>query len=157
MATLTAEELWAKKEEFDFTKLLEPYIEGGTKDHYVKRTMGTIIDYFINKKQYPIDVVGAAVLLVFFELKGGQVFHGDGTYGSKGRELITHIRQVCDGLLHKNLEGKFYQKIAEARAKELEEFIRTEIKIMTTPWWKRWYRRNFGKTILDIPVGIGRA
>jgi len=157
MAKLTEEEIWAKKEEFNFTKLLEPYTDGGTEDHYIQRTMGTIIDYFINKKQYPIDIVGAAVLLTFFKLKDGGVFHGDGTYGSKGRELVTYIRQICDRLLQTNLEGKFYQKIAEARAKELSEFIKNEVARATTPWWKRWYRRNFDKTIVDVLVGIGRA
>lgn len=152
VATLTEEEIWQRKQEFDFTKLLSAYTEGGTKDHPVTRTMGTITDYFLNKKKYPIDVVGAAILLVFFELKNGRVFHGDGSYGSMGRELVTYIRIVCDRLLHGQLEDQVYKKIAESRMKELEDFIKSEIKYLTRPFWKRWFGNDQDVVINFSPV-----
>jgi hypothetical protein len=129
----TREELLAEKS-FNFDELLEPYKEGGTKDQPVERTMGTIVDYFKNKKKYPPDVFGGAIMITFEEMKRGKVFKGHGAtlpgphrevfykpggYGAPGRELVTYIRVKCDQLMaerHKQEMGVFAQKIIEAAA-----------------------------------------
>lgn len=102
----TAQELAAERE-LNFDTILEPYREGGTKENPVTRTVGTIMDYFMNKKKYPPEIVAASVLTVFKEIKDGKEFRGDGTYGSPGREMITYIRVRCDQLLHKKQEQEF--------------------------------------------------
>ena len=66
-----------------------------------------MVNYLINKKKYPIDVAGAAILIVFTEMFNGRVFKGDGSFGSKGRELITSIRITCDRLLQNKMQDKF--------------------------------------------------
>lgn len=134
---LTPEKIWEKKNQFSFEGLLKPYSEGGTVNQPVQRTIGTMVDYFINKKQYPIDVVGAAILMTFMEMKDGLQFKGDGEYGSKGRELVTYIRKRCDIVLHERLQSAVYQSIAEQRM----PFIRALIDELTTlkiyPRWKK--------------------
>jgi len=94
-------------EQLDFEELLEPYREGGrSAEHPTRRTIGTITDYLLHKKKYPKEVVGAALLAVFLELKAGKVFEGDGTYGSPGRQFVTYIRHTCDTLNRRRLEDE---------------------------------------------------
>jgi len=140
---LTADEIWAKKD-FSFSKLLEPYVQGGTESQPVKRTIGTIMDWLINKKKYPVDVAGAGLLFLFMDLKGGKMFEGDGSYGSPGRALVTNLRFICDGLLRGKLTNVFYQQIAEGKIKEVSEFAMIAavdvwpffLKPFLSSWWK---------------------
>lgn len=130
-------EIWAEKSAFDFEKLLDPYREGGTQNQPVRRTMGTIIDFLVNKKKYPVDVVGAAILIVFTELFNGKQFSGDGTFGSMGRELVTYIRMTCDKLLQKKKQDEVFAAIAGGRFAYINEFIKRSVQIDTYPWWKK--------------------
>ena len=112
----------------DFNKLLIPYNKGGTERDNVERTMGTIINYFLNKKCYPIDVVGASIFMIFMFLDAGGKFRGDGSYGSPGRELITSIRIKCDELLAIKLESITYQTFIEQFAAGLTYHIKPTLK-----------------------------
>ena len=120
----------------NFDKLLEPYKDGGVENRPVERTMGTIMDYFLNKKQYPMEIVGGAVFLVFNWLNTGGEFKGNAKYGSRGAELVTSIRMKCDDLLRQRLEGETYKAFLEMYAGEL--------KICIVPGWERkflkWWR-----------------
>ena len=145
----SAEEIWAEKSRFSFDKLLEPYTEGGTVDKPVVRTIGTIFDFLINKKKYPLDVAGAALLIVFNELFEGKEFAGDGTYGSKGRELVSYIRVKCDDISQNKLKMQVFENIAGAKMEVLEnlswEMVRNSIPkplipIMPGTW--RWLRKR---------------
>ena len=132
------EEIWAEKDSFNFEKLLEPYSEGGQQHRPVKRTIGIILDWLINKKKYPIEVVGAAILVVFWELhKTGKSFAGDGTYGSKGRELDLYIRKTCDKLLENKLQDKVFASIAGGRMAMIQEFINREVSLKTYGWYRK--------------------
>jgi hypothetical protein len=140
---LTEKELWEKQQEWDFSLMLEPYKEGGTETHPVERTFGTILDYLLNRKKYSPEVAGAAILLVFMEMRNGKRFLGDGSYGSPGRELITAIRVMCDKLNQRQLQGDMYQRLAEARMEEMKAFIESEVLTQTMPeWGTPWYKRG---------------
>jgi len=144
-----AKEIWDEKNRFNFDELLKPYIEGGAEPNPVKRTVGTILDYLINKKRYPVDVAGAAFLIVFKGLFDGHEYKGDGTYGSKGRELVTAIRLKCDEINQQRLRSQTFETIAGARLSILEELIwdtsrrmMPKIFIPIAPASWRWLRRR---------------
>ena len=127
-----------------FEKLLNPYVKGGTKSNPVKRSMGTIIDYLINKKGYPIDIVGASIFYVFFWLNAGNEFKGDESYGSKGKELVTAIRLKCDELLKERLISLNHEIFVEQFASQLPKVIMKDIikhlvssrKRKLLAWWR---------------------
>ena len=82
--------------ELNFNKLLEPYREGGTKESPVIRTLETITSKLITAHKFPPDIVGAALLKVFYEMaNNGLIFKGNGSYGSKGAELFSCIKAQC--------------------------------------------------------------
>lgn len=97
----------------DFNALLEPYKEGGTESDPVERNIGTITDYLLTRKKYSYDIVGKAIFKVFIELSNGLEFEGDGSYGSKGREMVTYLRKTCDLLNHKELKVNIEKFILE--------------------------------------------
>lgn len=138
----SAKEIWDEKSAFDFEKLLDPYREGGTPDQPVARCMGTIVDFLVNKKRYPVDVAGAAILIVFTEMFRGREFAGDGSYGSKGRELITAIRLACDRLLQNKMQDKVFASIAGGRMAMINEFIGREVELRTYPRWRKIFGRK---------------
>ncbi len=123
-------------------KLIEPYENGGTESHPTKRTLGTIIDYLLNKKLYPMEIVGGAIFLVFNWLNSGGRFRGDGFYGSKGRELVSAIRIKCDEMLHQRIKAETLEVFVELYANEL--------RVAIIPGWKRrflswWHGRDIFK------------
>jgi len=140
---LTREEIEAKRYQFDFDKLLDPYREGGTENQPVRRTMGTILDYLLNKKKYSLDIVGAAILSIFIRMNNeGLKFEGDGTYGSPGAQLVTNIRVACDKLVHAKLKGALYEQIARGRMDEMKTFIENQQLVTIAPLVTRaWYQK----------------
>ncbi len=120
----------------NFNQLLIPYNKGGTEREQVERTMGTIIDYLLNKKGYPLDIVSAAIFTVFMWLNTGGRFLGDGSYGSPGRELITAIRIKCDELFQLKLESTTYQVFVEQYAAELACYLKPTLKHKFIRWLK---------------------
>lgn len=146
-ALKNSDEIWAEKGAFDFEKLLEPYREGGQRDRPVKRTMGIMIDWLVNKKQYPVEVVGGAILIVFWEMFKGKEFSGDEKYGSKGRELDQYVRITCDKLLNQKLQDKVFASIAGGRMAMINEFINREVAIKTYPRIKKIFCRSKWKAM----------
>jgi len=121
----------------DFDKLLEPYRDGGTENKPVERTIGTIIDYLINKKGYPLDTVGAAIFTIFFRLDAGLVYKGDGSYGSKGRELVTSIRMLCDEYTRTKLTAVSNALFLEQFGENLKSILTPKSKKQKLMgWWK---------------------
>jgi len=148
---MTEKELYDKKESeaFDFEKLLDPYRDGNTKEHPVRRTMGTIVDWLVNKKKYPVEVAGGAILIVFNELYKGKKFSGDGSYGSAGNDLVQYIRQACDKLLQQKMQEKVFAAIAGGRMAMINEFINREVAIKTYPRYKKIFCRKKWKAMQD--------
>jgi hypothetical protein len=129
-------------DEFNFEKLLDPYREGGTVEEPVRRTMGSMVDYLINKRKYPIEIVGAAILIVFTEMKNGRRFEGDGSYGSRGRELLTAIRNTCNLLNQNRLQKEMYQFIAENVFRKIAEWAAQEAVRQRKPWYRRLFSKR---------------
>lgn len=138
----SAKDIWDEKSAFSFETLLDPYREGGTPDQPVQRCMGTIVDFLVNKKKYPVDVAGAGILIVFTEMFKGRAFNGDGSYGSKGRELVTAIRMTCDKLLQNKMQDKVFASIAGGRMAMIQEFINREVELKTYPRLKKIFGRK---------------
>ncbi len=77
---------------FDIEKLIKPYRKGGTPDDKVERNLSTIATKLIVGNKLPVEVVGAAIFKVLNEMACGLMFKGDGTYGSRGREMFCCIK-----------------------------------------------------------------
>ena len=81
---------------FDMNEALKPYRSGGTKDNPVRRTLETISGKLIIANRIPPEIVGSAIFKTFYDLQhNGLKFEGNGTYGSAGRDLYTHIKNQC--------------------------------------------------------------
>lgn len=65
----TPAQIWDEKKVFDFSTIIKHYSMGGTKEVPVTRTWGTVVDYLLNKKGYPPDIVGSAIMLTFLRIK----------------------------------------------------------------------------------------
>ncbi|MHC4691036.1 MAG: hypothetical protein ACYS5F_15625, partial [Planctomycetota bacterium] len=76
---MTQKEVYDKlEEEWDFEKLLEPYRRGGpNQQNEVRRTWGTLIDWLINARKFPPEVVGSAIFLVWMKIKRDGHFKPD--------------------------------------------------------------------------------
>ena len=128
--------------EFSFERLLDPYREGGTPEQPVRRTMGSIVDYLVNRKKYSMEVAGAAVLIVFTEMKNGRKFKGNGSYGSPGAELVSEIRRVCDRLSRDNQQKQMYQFIADNVFKTIAQWAADEAIRQRKPWYRRLFSKE---------------
>lgn len=127
--------------DFDFEKLLESYHDGGTEDRPVRRTYGTIIDYLVNKKGYGKEIVGAAILTIFLQIYSGKAFEGDGSYGSKGRELVTAIRIECDRLNQQKMSADMFEWMAQNVFQYIANQAAREAVAARKPWYKRLLRK----------------
>jgi len=126
--------------DFNFESLLDPYREGGpSKEEPVRRTWGTIIAWLTGKLRFDMEVVGAAILLVAMELKRGREFKGDGTYGSKGRELVNHIKEVCLEITKRNQTDKVFSLMGKKMYQQIEPMIAEKIRKSLKPWWRRLF------------------
>lgn len=153
----------SKQTAFDFNRLLKPYQEAGTENNKVTRTMGLIIDYLVNKKKYGIDIVGAAIMIVFWGLYSGKKFVVDGSYGSAGRELVTNIRMVCDAINRERLASKLYKKVAESRFEDIKIMVMRAgfnmlpwfVKMWSVKYWKfKLWQRRTRKEIENHPCPV---
>ena len=95
-----------QKNVFNIDKLLKPYEEGGTEASPVKRSLSTISSKLIVGNNLPAEIVGAAIFKVFQQMAhNGLKFEGDGSYGSKGRDLFSCIRaQAIDMVQKKSVD-----------------------------------------------------
>lgn len=104
----------------DFEKLLRPYKEGGRQGNPTERTMETMIDYLLNKKQFSMEIAGGGVFLIFAWLNKGGVFKGDGSYGSAGREMISSIVAKCSELQKERQTSSTWEAFLVLYAKHFE-------------------------------------
>ena len=80
-------------------------------------------------------MVGASIFAVFNWLDSGGEFKGDGSYGSKGKELVTSIRMYCDDLMRKKLKAATYEAFIQEYAKDLKRYILPTWKRSFLTWW----------------------
>lgn len=147
---LTLDEIYAKvKKDWDIEELIKPYRDGGTQEHPVERSSGTILDWLINKKKFPPEIAGAGLLSVLMEMKRGKRFLGDKSYGSKGREFIFYVAQRCNDFNQHKLQSEMYKTIAGARLELMDEaifeMVRTQMPsalMWLSPGTWRWLRKK---------------
>jgi hypothetical protein len=103
--------------DFEIEKMLKPYVEGGTESSPVKRSLKTIASILIYKNGFSPDIVGAAIFKVFDRMiNKGLAFQGDGSYGSKGRELFSCIKAQCVDIAEKQSADAVRASISEIAA-----------------------------------------
>ncbi len=102
---------------FDVYQLLLPYEEGGSEHSPVKRSVSTIANYLIVKCRLPAEIVGAAMFKVLNEMAfNGLEFEGDGTYGSRGAELVSCIKAQAVDITEQENTVKVINEIREMAA-----------------------------------------
>ena len=148
MAELTVDQIYAKiRDEWDIDKILEPYREGGTYDHPIQRSSGTILDWLINKKKFPPDVAGAALVATLIEIKNGKEFPGTGEYGSRGHEMVTAVAHRASEILREKLLDPAVQMFTQFSVMEnlIFEKVRAQIPAVLIPFapgtW-RWLKHR---------------
>lgn len=132
------------EEEWDFEKLIEPYREGGTPQHPVRRTWGTVIDWLVNKRKFPPDIVGAGIFLVWMKIKRDGPFEGDGSYGSAGNEFVQSIRVMCASLMQQHMSKQIFSGMAGEIEKRIKESIKAEIFYLF-PWFIKMFSIKYIK------------
>jgi len=134
-------------DKFDFQKVLEPYKEAGTREERTERTWGKIVIWLSGKHGVPIKTIGAAILITAVQLEGGKKFDGDGSFGSKGRQLDQYIKDLAFRIQGAKEEDAIYASIAKqiirGAMKDLKirrDLLKLVSKIDTKlePWWKLW-------------------
>ena len=157
---LSDQEIFNKINELDFEKLMEPYRDGGTENKHIRRTIAMEVDWLVNRKRYPVEVAGGALLLTFMRIMKEGQFKGDGSYGSAGNEFDQNVRQAADILNRKALLSETYKTLAEGRSIAMKKFI-VDISADTSfsPWFikmfsvKYWkYRRLLRKEKKNVAV-----
>ena len=126
-----------KEDEIDFEALMDPYREGGIMDNPVRRTWGSMIRWLVDKYKFDVDIVGAAILLVCFELKKGKKFEGTGHYGSSGHALAQYIKQTCAAIRQNRMENQVFSIMGKKLFSQIEPMIAEKIRKSITPWYNR--------------------
>ena len=144
-AMLSSKEVFAALDkEWNFDILLEPYLEGGSKDHPVTRSWGTVIDWLINKRKFPPDVVGAGIFLTWLEIKKNGDFRGDGTYGSPGDEFVNYIRQVCASIMKQRATQQIFSGMAGKVGQQIQATSMMNLWD-SMPWWLKLFSWKYKK------------
>lgn len=127
-----------KTKEINFVNLLEPYKEGGIEDDPVERTLETITSKLVISYRLPIPVVGAAIFKVFFAMANeGLEFKGNGTYGSKGRELFSCIKAQAIDMAKKGTTEAVLEEIGNMTScVDMKCKKRAKIESEISRWWK---------------------
>jgi len=137
----------------DFDKLLKPYVDGGTENAPVQRTLGTIVSKLMLSYKHPPDIVGAAIYKVFSKMANeGLEFKGDGTYGSKGAELFSCINAQCVDITKNKLVEVTLNKIRESCACTRMDCTEREVSIKKINRWKKivWFCRKPRGTLRPV-------
>ena len=124
------------KTTFNIDKLLEPYKKGGTETSPVKRSLSTIASKLIVGNNLPPEIVGAAIFKVFQKMAHeGLEFKGDGTYGSKGRELFSCIRAQAIDMVEKKSVDDVVRQIQNMTACVVKDCpMRTTVLKKKSKW-----------------------
>ena len=111
-----------KIKQFDLEALMKPYVDGGTEENPITRTLGGIFYWLTVVKKFPISVAGGAVLTVFVKIMIEGHFKGNSTYGSAGNELDNAIFQVAQDMYHEKTMVGMYKRIASTRFPEMKRY-----------------------------------
>jgi hypothetical protein len=143
------------KEKWDFDALIAPYKEGGKEDRPIERTWGTMIDWLINKRKYPPDIVGASIFLVWMRIKQDGHIPPDYTrpdpkadpipiYGSAGRKFAHAVAGVCGGLMKQKVVGSIFSDMAGSIESRIKTAFRNDTFILM-PWFVKMFSRQYWK------------
>ncbi len=158
----TKEQLFeSRMPDFSFSTLLEPYKEAGIESSPFERNIGLIVDWLVNKKKFPVEIAGAAILCTFMELYHGKEFKGvKGKYGSAGARLDHYIAQLAGEFLTQQLKSKTFKVMAEMRVGWMKEYIKGELALHLWPRWKRVFKyfewKKKKEELLKTLDGIGK-
>ncbi len=142
---LTEKEVFEKiAAEYDFEKILIPYKEGGTKDHPVERTWGMVVSWLHDKKRFPLDVIGAAIMLTVDRIKKEGHFKGTGKYGGDGRVFDHNLLATCDLIQKQRVVDLTYKAIVESRAPHMQLFVTRQV-FSLLPWWVKMWTWRYWK------------
>jgi hypothetical protein len=134
----------AVKPNFKFERLIRPYKQGGTENHQVVRTVGVQVDWLVNKRSYPLDIVGGALLVVYTKLYHNQIkFLGDGTWGSKGHQLDQYLLKTCEELYQKRLQSELGTALME---RLLVDQVAKLIQLTLPQRFWRWFNKASERT-----------
>jgi len=147
-AARPTDEIFARlDEEWNFEKLIEPYREGGKPDVPVKRTWGTIIDWLVNKRKFPPEVVGAGIFLVWMKIKRDGHFKGDGSYGSAGEEFAHSIRIMCAQVAQEKLTTHMMTSLAGTIGEKIQVAFKNDFWIQM-PWFVKFFSLKYYKFLV---------
>ena len=134
--------------ECNIDRLIRPYREAGAENSKVERTLETISTGLLFKHKIPAHIAGAAIYKVFYKMAFEDLkFEGDGTYGSKGRELFSCIKaQAVDMVQNESAEAVIYEISMMSACTEKDCLRRTEVFPSPKKWsrFKRWMLRSRG-------------
>jgi hypothetical protein len=138
------------KEDWDFEALIEPYKDGGKPDMKVERTWGTMIDWLMNKRKFPPDVVGASIFLLWMRIKqDGHIPHdldekGRPIYGSAGRKFAHALAGICAGLMKEKISGNIFSDMANTIEGRVKAAFRNDI-FSLMPWFVKMFSVHYWK------------
>lgn len=134
--------------EFNIDHLIRPYREAGIESSKVERTLETISTGLMIKHKIPAHIAGAAIYKVFYKMAFEELkFEGDGTFGSKGRELFSCIlAQAVDMVQKESAQAVIYEIFMTASCVEKDCPRRTRAFPSPSKWskFKRWMVRSRG-------------
>lgn len=125
--------------DFNITELLKPYKEGGTEKQPVERSLETISNALINRYKYSKYVAALAIWKVFYSVANeGLEFNGDGSYGSKGRELFSAIKAQCVHMLAEKALRSIKTELTNKTVCFRLDCPRRTLKLRKLSRWKRF-------------------
>ena len=142
---VTKAEIYKKiADTWDFDEIIKPYEVGGTPDHPVKRTWGLVISWLVDKKRFPLDVIGAAMMLTVEKIKREGDFEDTGKHGSMGDQFDSNLLATCDLIQKQRLVNLTYKSIVESRGPHLQLFITRQV-FNLIPWWVKMVSWKYWK------------
>jgi hypothetical protein len=123
---------------FVINKLMRPYEEGGTPNSPVRRSLETIATKLLVSHKLPPRAVGAAIFQVFYAMANeGLVFRGDGTYGSRGKELFSQIKAQAISIVQREAAEAVAQEIMDMTACTIADCPKRCKELIAKSRWQR--------------------
>ena len=149
---MTQEEFYKKiEQEWDFEKLIEPYRHGGpNRANEVRRSWGTIIDWLINRRHFPPEVVGAGIFLTWMQVKrDGHFkpdFNSDGkeVWDSAGNKFVQSIKAMCASVAKQQMSMQIFSGMAGKIEEQIKIAFRGDFWTMT-PWFVKMFSVKYWK------------
>jgi hypothetical protein len=152
-AKISKEDLYQRlSDEWDFEQLLEPYREGGTPSNPVRRTWGTMIDWLINKRKFPPDVVGAGIFLAWMKIKKDGHFPPDidpkdpkrVIYGSAGDKFAKGVAAICGSIMQQKMSQQIFSGMAGKVEQQIKDSFNQDFWDLT-PWFVKMFSIKYWK------------